>query len=67
MIELLIAHVVPQILEEASAGDHDLIVLGGHQPGTWPDRTAPNVVLQIVAEASQNILVVPDPLPGGAA
>ena len=67
LIRIRHGEVVPQILEEASAGDHDLIVLGGHQPGTWPDRTAPNVVLQIVAEVSQNILVVPDPLPGGAA
>jgi sulfate/thiosulfate transport system ATP-binding protein len=58
--------VAREILKEASEGDHDLIVLGGHQPGTWPDRTAPNVVLEIIRDASQNILVVPGPLPGGA-
>jgi nucleotide-binding universal stress UspA family protein len=59
--------VVPQILEEAAEGEHDLIVLGGHQPGTWPDRTAPNVVLEIVRDASQNVLIVPGPIPGGGA
>ncbi len=59
--------VVSQILEEAAEGAHDLIVLGGHQPGTWPDRTARNVVLEVVRDASQNILIVPGPVSGGGA
>ncbi|HKY60364.1 MAG TPA: ATP-binding cassette domain-containing protein [Gemmatimonadota bacterium] len=59
--------VVPQILEETEEGSHDLIVLGGHQPGTWPDRTKRNVALELVQKASQNVLIVHDLDTGGVA
>jgi nucleotide-binding universal stress UspA family protein len=46
------------ILEEARAGDHDVIVMGGSLPGD--DRaSSPDVTLQVLLGADRPVMVVP--------
>ncbi|MEK6288774.1 MAG: ATP-binding cassette domain-containing protein [Acidobacteriota bacterium] len=47
------------ILAEAAAGDHDLIVIGAHGPGSRSRFKLNDVMLQVVATVQRHVLVVP--------
>jgi nucleotide-binding universal stress UspA family protein len=51
--------VVEEVLEESASGDYDLLVIGGHEPGTWLRKLVlENVALQILHRTRVPILTV---------
>ncbi len=51
--------VVDEIVDEASRGEYDLIVIGAHQYGRWDKLLLDNLARQIVEQSGRPILVVP--------
>ncbi len=51
--------VVDEVLAESEAGDYDLVVIGGHEPGDWlHNLLLENVALQILHHARRSVLTV---------
>jgi nucleotide-binding universal stress UspA family protein len=57
----LIRHglVIEEVLDEAEAGDYDLVVIGGHEPADWlRNLLLENVALQILHRSRRPVLTV---------
>ena len=50
--------VVDEILNEAQAGDHDLIVIGAHHEEGWQRLLLDDIALQITNRADRPILIM---------
>ena len=50
--------VVDEILAEASGGDYDLILIGGHRGGGWPALLLDDLAHQLVSRLDRSLLVV---------
>ena len=51
-----------QILEEASAGDYDLIAIGAPEPPRWTGTERREIIDLVLEKAQQPVLIVPAPL-----
>ncbi len=50
--------VVDEIVAEASGGDYDLILIGGHRGGGWPALLLDDLAHQLVTRLDRSLLVV---------